>query len=327
MGFSLLPSIKRGAAALAAAREPLPADPEKLAARLAEFRGHLVDCLGVLPEGGVPLNPRVESEALLEEGVIQERVVYQVEEDVAVPAHVYRPTGAVGRLPGILLLQGWDPDKYSLPLAKVALARAGYVVLFPDNRCSGERADVGGQVNVIPAAGALGMTFLGMNTFDNMRALDYLASREDVHPERLACVGHCWGGGQALTLAALDERVRVVCPVCAVSTYEALLTEYIFQGGHTCLGTFVPGLLRYGDMQDLMALIAPRPVLVQNNVNDGWFPVSGYLKVKAELETVYAALGQPEQFEAHLSSTVHDLTPEFTARIIVWLQRFLSPRV
>jgi dienelactone hydrolase len=277
----------------------------------------------VTPAVGGPLDARTESEVRLEEGVIQERVVYHVEPDVAVPAHLYRPAGAVGRLPAILLIQGWDLDKHSMAVAKVALARAGYVVLFPDNRCSGERRDVGGQVNVIPAAGALGQTFLGMNTFDNRRALDYLASRPDVDPERLACVGLCWGGMQAFTLAALDERVRATCPVCAVSTYEALLTEYTFHGGHTCLGTFVPGLLRYGDMQDVMALIAPRPVLVQNNVNDSWFPVAGYVKVKAELEAVYAALGAAERFEAHISSTAHDLTPEFTERIVAWLERFM----
>jgi len=73
----------------------------------------------------------------------------------------------------------------------------------------------------------------------------------------------------------------------------------------------------------LLALIAPRPVLVQNNVNDSWFPVAGYVKVKAELEAVYAALGAAERFEAHISSTAHDLTPEFTERIVAWLERFM----
>jgi len=321
--FSLLPSLKRGAEELLAHRQPLSDDRAALLARCSEFREHLIECLGHMPPREWPLSPHKEEETLFADGVIQERVVYHVEPDVSVPAHAYRPADASGPMPGILLLQGWDLDKSSLPHAKTALARAGYVVLFPDNRCSGERKDPGDQINVIPAAGLLGMSFMGMNTFDNMRALDYLSSREDVDAGRLACVGLCWGGMQCYTLAALDERVKVACPVCAVSTYEALVTEYTFEGGHTCLGTFIPGLLRFGDVQDIMALIAPRPMLVQNNSNDRHFPVSGFLKVKAELETAYRALGHPEHFEAHISATEHDMTPEFTDRIIEWLNRFL----
>lgn len=321
--FSLLPSLKRRAEELLASRKPLPGDKAALVARLSEFRKHLVQCLGYMPPRDTPLSPRKDDGEVLPDGIVRERVVYQVEPDVSVPAYVYRPADVKGRLPGILLLAGWDFDKESLPYAKPALAKAGYVVLIPDNRCSGERKDVGDQINVVPVAELLGMTFMGMNTFDNMRALDYLSSRKDVDPKRLACVGLCWGGMQCYTLAALDERVKVACPVCSVSTYEALATEYTFMGGHTCLGTFIPGLLRYGDTQDIMALIAPRALLIQNNVNDGWFPVSGFRKVKSELETAYKAWGHPERFEATITSTEHEITPEFTARIIEWLHKFL----
>jgi hypothetical protein len=51
--------------------------------------------------------------------------------------------------------------------------------------------------------------------------------------------------------------------------------------------------------------------------------VTGYEKVKAELEAVYATLGEPERFAAHLDSTAHDLTPEFTERIVAWLRRWV----
>ena len=206
--FSLLPSLKRRAEELLAHRKPLPEDRKALVARGAEFRRHLVQCLGYLPPRDTPLAPRKERESVIADGVIEERVVYRVEPDVLVPAHVYRAADANGRRPGVLLLHGWDFDKTGLVEAKVGLARAGYVVLFPDNRCSGERKDVGDQVNVVPVAGLLGMTFMGMNTFDNIRALDYLSSREDVDPKRLACIGLCWGGMQAYMLAALDERVE-----------------------------------------------------------------------------------------------------------------------
>jgi dienelactone hydrolase len=59
---------------------------------------------------------------------------------------------------------------------------------------------------------------MGMTTWDNQRALDVLQRRSDVDPDRIGVVGLCWGGMQAWTLAALDDRVRAVCPVCSVST-------------------------------------------------------------------------------------------------------------
>src|SRR5438128_2636587 len=77
------------------------------------------------------------------------------------------------------------------------------------------------QANLMPVAGLFGLTFMGMNTWDNQRALDVLAARPDVREDRLGAVGLCWGGMQTWVLAALDERVKVACPVCAVSTFEA----------------------------------------------------------------------------------------------------------
>lgn len=70
-------------------------------------------------------------------------------------------------------------------------------------------------------------------------------------------------------------------------------------------------------------LAAPRPLLIQNNANDPRFPISGFMKAKAELKTVYEAFGCPDRLEMEISSTMHDVTPEFTARIIEWLGRFL----
>lgn len=194
--------------------------------------------------------------------VIQEGIVYHTEEDVWVPAHIYRPREPNSdKLPGILLIQGWDLDKHSMPEFKVRLASAGYVVLFPDNRFSGERKhSVSGQVeqcNLSPAASIFGMTFMGMNTWDNMRALDILSNRRDVDVDnkQLDVVGLCWGGMQAWTLAAIDERVKAVCPVCSVSTYEALSPRLHSMG---LLGIRVLALISgIGQNMEIYAALSP----------------------------------------------------------------------
>lgn len=330
--YSILNMLQRRLTESLSRREPFPTDPGALRERLRRTRARLIECLGTMPDRVVDPQLRVEAEVpLAGTTAVQERIVYRTEEDVWVPAHVYRPEGpGPERLPGVLLIQGWDLDKHSMPEFKVKLAEAGHVVLFPDNRFSGERrrqpTGQAEQSNLLPVAGLFGLTFMGMNTWDNRRALDILAARPDVDPDRLAVVGLCWGGMQAWTLAAVDERVKAACPVCSVSTYEALVKEYIaFSGGHTCYGTYIWDWLRHGDTQDIIACIAPRALLIQNNVNDTWFPLSGYHKVVEEVGAVYRTLGAEERFEAQARVTQHDITPDFASRIIQWFQEHLRP--
>jgi pimeloyl-ACP methyl ester carboxylesterase len=329
--YSILNMLQRRMREAMAKREPFPQDPHDLIARQQWTRTNLLHCLGTFPDKIV--EPQMRLEASFPLGgtqVIQERIVYRTEEDVWVPAHVYRPAEPkTERLPGILLIQGWDLDKYSLPEFKVKLAEAGYVVLFPDNRFSGERRrgrdGTAEQANLLPVAGLFGLSFMGMNTFDNMRALDILSLRSDVDADRLGAVGLCWGGMQTWTLAALDERVKAACPVCGVSTFEALVQEFImWTGGHTCFGTYFWDWARYGDIQDIIACIAPRPLLIQNNVNDEWFPIAGYHRVVKEVGDVYRALGAEAAFAHEARITVHDITKEFGDRVIEWLDRHIS---
>lgn len=329
--YSILDMLQRRMSEAIARREPFPDDRKALKSRLASIRQALGDCLGARPDKVVSPELRVEAEIpLAGTSVIQERITYRTEEDVWVPAHLYRPARqSEEKLPGVLLIQGWDLDKHSLPRFKVKLAEAGYVVLFPDNRFSGERRRTQNgaveQSNLLPVSGLFGLTFMGMNTWDNQRALDVLSARPDVKGDSLAAVGLCWGGMQAYTLAAIDERVKAAAPVCAVSTYEALVQEYIScTPGHSCFGTYIWNWLEHGDTQDIIACIAPRPLLIQNNVNDTWFPISGYQRVVQEVSQVYRAMGAEANFRHEARIAEHDITEEFGDRIIEWFGQHLA---
>lgn len=328
--YSILDMLQRRMSEYLSQRQPFPTEREVLLQRLSRTRAQLAECLGTMPEEVVAPQLRTEAQFPLGgTGVIQERIVYRTEADVWVPAHVYRPREPkADRLPGVVLIQGWDLDKYSMTPFKVKLAEAGFVVLFPDNRFSGERkrpvTGMAEQQNLLPVSELFGLTFMGMNTWDNQRALDVLDARDDVDESKLAAVGLCWGGMQTWTLAALDERVKVACPVCSVSTYEALVNEFIaFTTGHTCYGTYIRNWAQYGDVQDIIACIAPRPLLIQNNINDTWFPTAGYHRVVTEVAGVYETLGAPRHFDHEMRDTEHDITEAFGERVIEWLSRYL----
>ena len=325
--YSVVNSLQNYGRKLAKRRKPLPKEPQLLKKRCEDFKEKFLQCLGEFPEDKCPLNVEVRNEFRLDDyPILCQSILYQSEPDVVVPALVYRPLKLKEKAPGILLIGGWVQPKWSFSHFKVELANQGYVVLVPDCRFTGERKTYDSQAeqfNLVPIAQLLGKTFMGMNTWDNMRAVDYLQSREDVSKERIGAIGLCWGGMQTWTLAAVDERIKVVIPVCGTSTYEALLEEFINFEYHTCLGTYLPNLLKYGDIQDILALIALRPLLLMNNANDQWFPVSGYLKLSQELEVVYEALGEPERFRHLLHSTVHDITPKFAKEAFAWFKKYL----
>ena len=328
--YSILSMLQRRMCETMMRRQPFPEDAEALRHRLAETRAHLLQCLGTMP---ARVSPETRTEAVVElagTGVIQERIVYRTEADVWVPAHIYRPADApADKLPGILIIQGWDLDKYSMPEFKIALAQSGFVVLFPDNRFSGERRRAANgqteQSNLLAVSQLFGLTFMGMNTWDNMRALDILEARPDVDADRLGVTGLCWGGMQTWTLAALDDRLKVACPVCGTSTYEALVGEFVAWSAHSCYGTYIREWGNYGDVQDIVACIAPRLLLIQNNVNDTWFPIEGFYRVVQEVSRVYRTLGAADKFDHAVRQTHHDITPEFGERVIDWFGRHLIP--
>src|SRR3954471_239894 len=100
--------LQRRMAEAAARREPFPSEEGALVRRLAATRENLRRCLGTTPANVVAPETRTEARFVLADTeVIQERIVYRTEEDVWVPAHIYRPAwSGDDPLPGVLLIQG-----------------------------------------------------------------------------------------------------------------------------------------------------------------------------------------------------------------------------
>ena len=135
------------------------------------------------------------------------------------------------------------------------------------------------------AAGVLGTTFTGAVVFEDLLALDVLAALPGSDPDRLGAFGFSGGGGRALLLAALDERVRAHVVSCMMSTTEALVGRYL--DTHSWL-LHSPGLARFADLPDLTAL---RPLLVQYGVQDELFPPAGMRAAHERLVARHAATG------------------------------------
>jgi len=99
---------------------------------------------------------------------------------------------------------------------------------------------------------------LALQTWNSIRALDFLESLPDVDPARLSVTGESGGGTQTFLLTAVDDRPRVSAPVNMISA--------IMQGGSPCENA--PNL-RVGTYNvEIAALMAPRPMLMVSATGD-----------------------------------------------------------
>jgi cephalosporin-C deacetylase-like acetyl esterase len=121
------------------------------------------------------------------------------------------------------------------------LAQLGFVVLVYDAIGHGERNLPG---NTHHHAGyallPLGETIAGWMVWDTMRAVDYLASRSDVDPEKIGLAGNSGGGLNTLFSSAVEPRIKAA----AVAGYVFEFRTWMKYGGSHCTCVYLPALYR-----------------------------------------------------------------------------------
>ena len=166
-----------------------------------------------------------------------------------------------------------------------------------------------------------GITWPGVVLWDDIRTLDYLASRPDVDAGRLGCVGLSVGGYRSFLLAALDERIKAAVDVGWMTSFASQLKAHVV---HTVgLSFHINGLYRYFDLPDLAALIAPRAVLVINGSRDGLFAPDGVKAAFDKIERCYAKANAPERRRCRLYDAPHEFNLDMQAEAWEWLRRWV----
>ena len=122
---------------------------------------------------------------------------------------------------------------------------------------------------------------MGLQTWNSIRALDFLETLPEVDKQRLAATGASGGGTQTFMLAATDARLAAAFPAVMVST--------AMQGGCVCENAC---LLRIGTGNvEIAALFAPKP-LGLTSANDWTAEMSD--KGFPELRALYRLLCREE---------------------------------
>ena len=166
-----------------------------------------------------------------------------------------------------------------------------------------------------------GITWPGVIVWDDIRALDYLASRPEVDANRLGCVGLSVGGYRSYLLAALDERIKAAVDVGWMTSFGAQIRQHVI---HTMgLSFHINGLYRYLDFPDLAALAAPRALMVINGSRDALFAPEGVKAAFDKIGRLYAKAGAPDRVRCRLFDAPHEFNLEMQAEAWAWLGKWV----
>ncbi len=248
--------------------DPLPDDPGGLDPWRDRFRVRFRNLLAPWPEP-VPADTEVTEEVVCE-GYVRQRIVFDTEDTMSVPAYLLLPDERMAPGSAVLAVHGHGPGKSRVcglepddpPGGDYAaeLARQGHVVLAPDLRCFGERADwnppdhYGCDTNLVHQVMG-GWNPLTQNLWDLARALDVLEAHPLVDPDRMGMAGFSYGATVTLFLAALDPRVAAAVVCCYFSSWA----ESHKVPWNMCGSQVLFGMLGRMEHADVAALVAPRP--------------------------------------------------------------------
>jgi dienelactone hydrolase len=166
-----------------------------------------------------------------------------------------------------------------------------------------------------------GVTWPGLMLWDDIRTLDYIASRPEVDKNRLACVGLSVGGYRSFMLAALDPRIKAAIDVGWMTTFAPQIERHVV---HTMGLTFViPGMYQYFDLPELSSLIAPRALMVMMGSQDGLFPLAAMQGAFTKIEQCYRKAGTPDRQRCRMFDAPHQFNLQMQPEAWEWLRRWV----
>lgn len=283
-----------------------------------QVREKLTELLGDMPEERCDLNIRVEWEKE-HETFYEKRMLFNSEENIDIPCHLWVPKNVKLPCPVAIVLQGhttgmhismarpvYPPDEEHISGGDRDLAiqaiENGYAALVLELRGFGELKSPA-QLTIFPkawctcehaamTASLLGRTLIGERVWDISRAVDLLETMpETVNAKKILLTGNSGGGTATYYAACVEPRITMAVPSCSVCSYK----NSIVWRRH-CPCNYIPRIAKYVDMGELACLIAPRPLVVVAGVEDWGFHIDGTREVAAVAQKIYDKVGASDKF-------------------------------
>jgi cephalosporin-C deacetylase-like acetyl esterase len=293
--------LRERAAKIAAIRTP-----EQVRARQSYVRERVLAQIGGFPEK-TPLRPQITG-VLQREGYRVEKLIYESQPHFFVTANLYIPERGQPPFPAVVGVAGHSANGKAQVLYQhvwISLAKRGFVVLAFDPPGQGERSEyfdpdlgrskigIGTREHSMAGMQCLlaGTTYARYESWDGIRAVDYLLTRKEVDPKRIGVAGNSGGGTQAAYLSVLEPRLAAIVSSCYMTSWEKLWEK---PGPQDAEQVF-PGFLRDGlDFGDFFLAAAPKPFTMLTAIRD-YFPIEGGRATYKEALRIYELIGASEK--------------------------------
>ena len=300
----------------------------------------------------VPLNP-IERQSVVVDGLLETGFEFDAEANQRVPGLLLKKvsTSDSTRRPAVIVLHGTGGGKEAMKPLMRKLANQGLIAVAMDARFSGERATFGKGSEAYRAAiletwkTGNGYPLYYDTVWDLQRLIDYLETRPDVDPKRIAAIGMSKGGTELYLTAAVDTRLLVSVSCIGVQSFDWALEHNAWQSRISTIQSavdyaakevnvtnidsrfirrfyqrVVPGIEKEFDGPQMLPLIAPRPLLVINGEKDDRTPGPGLELCVSAARNSYRSANASHNFEFWLQPNVgHAVTPESERNAIEWL--------
>jgi len=172
---------------------------------------------------------------------------------------------------------------------------------------------------------------MGRMVADVRWAVDALSELELIDSRRICVAGYSLGGTVGLFSAALDERISGIVSVCGFTPMRLNVpgktAEGIYEYSHLHgllprLGFFVKNETRIPfDFHDILAAIAPRPVLVVAPTMDQYASFADIQNCMAEVNKIYNLYRQNDKVELFAPEDYNRFSEEMMEKVIDWIKK------
>ncbi len=306
-------------------------------ARKTYVRERMQESLGGSFPERTPLNPRLTG--VIDRGDYRiEKIVFESQPSFYVTANLYVPARGQPPFPAVLYPLGHETgakSHHAWQQMLGTLAKRGYVALAWDPVGQGERVqlwDAEAAGPKIARSSTYEHTMLGIQclltgdnlarytVWDGIRALDYLLSRKEVDPNRIAVTGNSGGGTHTAYLAAMEDRIHVAAPSCYLTNWRLLLDT---RGPQDAEQVLLPWLAAGLDHADFVHAFAGKPYLILSAIRD-FFAIAGARETFAEAKRAYSLIGATDKMAMAEADDVHGYSQPRRLAAYNWFDRWLK---
>ncbi len=255
---------------------------------------------------GVPLDARIV-ETLDDPSFVRQKIVFNGVRDSRVPGYLTIPKSGNSPFPCILLLHGitsskeaWWQETNGRKSVTAQLVGAGYAVLSLDAQYHGERL----MDNDYESPGVFTFEKNWVFRFRDLfvqtvveyrRALDYLATRDEINALKTGMIGYSMGGMMTFCLTSIDSRIKasVACVTPPLKTNHFAVEPHNYA-----------------------SVIKEPPFLMLMGKEDHYY-------TENEAKDLYELVGSKTK-DLIFYDSGHGLPPEWSTEAVKWMDKYLK---